>query len=97
MQMKMCQCVYSLYFRPAYSSTPLTRIYICYRNVSTVEQANITRRQGYDLFAIGVGRNVNAKELLNIAGRHDRMFKFDSFDKLKHILDDLARKVGEGK
>lgn len=58
----------------------------------TIKAAQDARDDGILMFVVGVGR-VKESELLAIAGDKERIFKASSYEELKNIKDELARKT----
>ncbi|KAI8783081.1 collagen alpha-6(VI) chain, partial [Biomphalaria glabrata] len=56
----------------------------------TEAEAKAARDSGIHMFAVGVGRGINDKELLRIAGDYSRINHVGSFDNLKSIVQRLA-------
>ena len=63
---------------------------------ATMKQARLVREAGINLFALGVGKAADQDELVNIAGREDRVFKADNYDALHSIRDILAIETCKG-
>ena len=53
--------------------------------------AQAARDKSIEMFAFGIGREINDKELLEIAGSQERKFKIDSFDNMDDARGLIAR------
>ena len=53
--------------------------------------AQAARDKSIEMFAFGIGNNINDKELLEIAGSRERRFKIDSFDNIDDARALIAR------
>ena len=53
--------------------------------------AQAARDKSIEMFAFGIGRKINDKELLEIAGSQERKFKIDSFDNMDDARALIAR------
>ena len=53
--------------------------------------AQRARNQSIEMFAFGIGNNINDTELQEIAGSQERKFKIDSFDNMDDVRALIAR------
>jgi len=61
---------------------------------ATITAAKVATSKGIRLFSVGIGGNINQRELLALAGdRSDRIFYLNNFDELIDILAPLSRKI----
>ncbi|XP_041347924.1 cartilage matrix protein-like [Gigantopelta aegis] len=59
----------------------------------TADEAQLTREEGIEMFAIGVGHSVSETELRNIAGTDNNVMSVSNYDLLRTVKSRLAYKA----